>query len=275
MVHEPFLSFWEGSWRQNCVAVVHRLMTMILLRSASRVWITIPAWERYLRPYALGRKLSFRWLPVVSNIPVVDDAAGVEAVRARCGEVDGCVVGHFGTYDKHITRLLLSFVPALLQNGNRPSVLLLGRGSQLMRDQLIYKHPEIASRVQATGELDSRDLSLHLSACDVMLQPYIDGVSSRRTSTMVALAHGIPVVTTRGSLTEPFWSESDGLSLSASEDISALVKTTQRLLSDTAARQRMGIAARALYAEHFDVTHSIVRLRKVGADRNGRKRPTK
>src|SRR5205807_10388299 len=43
MVHEPFLSFREGSWKQSGVAAVHRLMTIILLNAASRVWITIPA----------------------------------------------------------------------------------------------------------------------------------------------------------------------------------------------------------------------------------------
>ena len=30
MVHEPFLAFREGSWRQDLVALVHRLMITVL-----------------------------------------------------------------------------------------------------------------------------------------------------------------------------------------------------------------------------------------------------
>ena len=75
MVHEPFLGFGEGSWRQNIPAALHRLMTMILLRAAERVWVSIPEWERRLRPWALGRNLPFQWLPIPSQ---------AEARRRNC-----------------------------------------------------------------------------------------------------------------------------------------------------------------------------------------------
>src|SRR5215831_14231912 len=39
MVHEPYLAFGKGSWRQDAAALVHRIMTAILLRAANRVWI--------------------------------------------------------------------------------------------------------------------------------------------------------------------------------------------------------------------------------------------
>lgn len=261
MVHEPYLSFSEGSWKQKPVAVVHRLMTMVLLRAARRVWMSIPAWERCWRPYALGRSLKFNWLPVASNIPVVEDLEGARAIRARYTNHNGPLVGHFGTCDRHITELLLKAVPALLKNGKPSAMLLLGRGSELMREQLIRQHPEITDRMHATGELDARDLSLHLSACDVMLQPYIDGVSSRRTSMMVALAHGIPIVTTSGRLTEPLWAESAAVSLAPVEDVSELVERTQQLLPDAAARQRMSAAASSVYHENFELTRMIKTLR--------------
>jgi len=265
MVHEAFLSFGEGSWRQNGVAAVHRLMAIILLRAASRVLVTIPTWEKYLRPYALSRKLQFRWLPVPSNIPVIDKPANVQSIRKRYGCEKGALVGHFGTCDRHITELLLKAVPALMQNGKPQAMLLLGRGSELMREQLIRQHPEIRDLVHATGALDATDLSLHLSACDLMLQPYIDGVSSRRGSTMVALAHGVPVVTTSGILTESLWAKSEAVALAPVEDVSALVGATQRLLPDVFARRRMSAAARSLYAERFDVERIITRLREDSA----------
>jgi glycosyltransferase involved in cell wall biosynthesis len=261
MVHEPYLAFGEGSWKQNGVAAVHRLMTIVLMNAARRVWMSIPAWETRLRPYALGRALEFCWLPIASNIPVVDDPAGVESIRARYLPTGGQIVGHFGTYDRNITELLLKSVPSLLRDSVDCVLLLLGHGSKRMRDDLIRKHPRLTSRVHAAGSLAAAELSLHLGACDVLLQPYIDGVSSRRTSVMVGLAHGVPIVTTSGRLTEPLWAESEAVALAPAEDMTALVKTAVQLLADPSRRRRMSACARTLYDECFAVNRTIATLR--------------
>jgi len=261
MVHEPYLSF-TGSWKQSGAAVVHRLMTLVLLNAARRVWMTIPAWEAYWRPYALGRALPFQWLPVASNIAVVPDAAGVGAIRQRYTPAGEHVVGHFGTYDRHSTEALLRSVPALLQGCAACVLLLLGRGGEALRDELTRRQPELARRIHATGTLAADTLSLHIAACDVILQPYIDGVSSRRTSVMVCLAHGRPVVTTRGPLTETFWADTDAVTLAPAGDDAALVETTRSLLADDARRHHMSAAAEKLYAERFDVQRIVAALRE-------------
>lgn len=265
MVHEPYLAFGEGSWKQNGVAAIHRLMTIVLLNAAHRVWVSIPTWEARLRPYALRRPLPFRWLPVASNIPVVDDPASVRVVRERYAPAGEQIVGHFGTYDRNITELLLKSVPSLLRGRASCVMLLMGRGSLAMRDELISKFPELAERLHATGTLAAAELSLHISACDVMLQPFIDGVSSRRTSVMVGLSHGVPIVTTSGRLTESLWQQSEAVALAPVEDMEALVKTAERLLSDEMIRRRMSAAARSLYDERFDVKRIISTLREAAA----------
>ena len=214
-----------------------------------------------MRPYALGRKVEFKWLPIASNIPVVDDPAGVDAIRARYTRDGGALMGHFGTYDRHVANLLLQSVPELMKNGRPQAVLLLGRGSEAMREQLIGKLPALAGRVHASGTLSAAELSLPVSACDVMLQPYIDGVSSRRTSTMVALAHGVPVVTTSGILTEQLWDQSRAVALVPVADLPRLVATAQSLLLDLVARRRLSIAGKSLYAEQFEMTRIISSLR--------------
>jgi glycosyltransferase involved in cell wall biosynthesis len=265
MVHEPYLAFGEGSWKQSGVAAVHRLMTMVLLNAARRVWVSIPAWEACLRPYALGRTLPFRWLPVVSNIPVVDDPAGLKVIRERYAPAGEQIVGHFGTYDRHIKELLLKSVPLLLRGHAACVMLLMGRGSRAMRGELVSKFPELAGRLHATDTLAAAELSTHLSACDVMLQPFIDGVSSRRTSVMVGLSHGLPIVTTSGKLTEPLWVETEAVALAPAEDVLSLALTATRLLSDEASRRRMSAAARMLYEERFDVKRTIATLREAVA----------
>jgi glycosyltransferase involved in cell wall biosynthesis len=265
MVHEPYLNFGEGSWKQNGVAAAHRLMTIVLLNAARRIWMSIPAWEARLRPYALGRRLQFCWLPVASNIPVVDDPAGVKSIRERYARAGGLIVGHFGTCDRHITELLLKSLPALLRDCAKQTVLLIGRGSEPVRDELIRREPDLADRVYATNELNPASLSLHISACDLMIQPYIDGVSSRRTSVMAALSHGIPIVTTSGTLTEALWDESRAVALVPVGDVTAMVEATRRLLSDAAARTTLSKGAKALYEERFEVKRIISALRRAVA----------
>jgi glycosyltransferase involved in cell wall biosynthesis len=260
MVHEPFLAFSRQSWRQSGVAVVHRLMTVVLLQAAAQVWVSIPAWGAMLRPYALGRDVPFAWLPVPSNIAAADDAAGVSAVRGRYAPPGGWLIGHFGTHGRLITKTLAAVVPALLDEEGRRSLLLIGQGGEVSREELVRRHPHLAARLHVPGGLAAADVARHISACDVMLQPYPDGISSRRTSAMAGLANGRPVVTTAGRLTEPLWAESGAVALVPEGDAAAMATAVKRLLGDAAERARLGAAARALYQSRFDVRHTVAAL---------------
>ena len=61
MVHEPFIELRWGPLRHIAIAIVHRVMTMVLMAAAEKVWVAIPAWESRLRPYAFGRSLPVNW----------------------------------------------------------------------------------------------------------------------------------------------------------------------------------------------------------------------
>jgi glycosyltransferase involved in cell wall biosynthesis len=261
MVHEPCLAFGEGSWKQDGVALIHRLMTMILLKAASHVWLSIPAWESFWRPYTLGSSLPFHWLPVAGSIAVNHDPAAVKIVRARYATEGQSILGHFGTYDRSISEKLLQCLPPLLQPGSNRIALLIGLGSEAIRDELLRRHPVLAGLVHATGPLDATDLSVHLSACDLMLQPYVDGVSSRRTSVMAALAHGRPIVTTAGKLTEDLWAESGAVALAPANESDAFERLAKELIEDPDRRAQLGNAAQALYQQRFDLRHTIAALR--------------
>jgi len=259
MVHEPCLAFRLGSWKQNGAAAVHRIMTAILLNAARRVWVSIPAWEAYWRPYGLGRRVPFTWLPVPSGVPVVERRS-TPSLRARYAPQGGPLVGHFGTYGAAVSEMLMVVLPPLAADESGPAIVLLGRGSEEMRLRLIGRWPSLADRVHATGSLEARDLSRHLATCDVLLQPYLDGVSSRHTSIMAGLAHGLPIVTTTGRLTEPLWCETGSVALVDEKDHAGLVARVQQLLVDADERRRLGEAARALYDERFHVRNTIAAL---------------
>src|SRR6185436_6115778 len=108
MVHEPFLAFREGSAKQDLVAAVHRIMIVVLLNAATRVWVSIPDWGMRLRPFAFERRdRVFDWLPVPSTIPVVDDPTGIMELRTRFAPRGEALVGHFGAYDPYMTKLMM------------------------------------------------------------------------------------------------------------------------------------------------------------------------
>lgn len=259
MVHEPFLAF-GGSARQGVVAAVHRAMTVVLLRAAERVWVSTPAWAERWRKYRLGRAVPFEWMPIPSNVPVVGDADGAAEVRARYAPGVGRLIGHFGTYRANVTALLEPILVGALEGGPERAALLLGRGGERFRDEIVGRHPALAGRVHAPGALSSDDLSRHLAACDLLVQPYPDGANGRQTSLAACLEHGGAVVTTEGPSTEGVWRESGAVVMAPTGDAAAAVGLVGRLLADDVERARLGAAAKRLYDERFHLRHTIEAL---------------
>ena len=262
MFHEVAYPHGAGySLGENVLALVTRWMAAIAGRHAERIFVSIPGW-RPLVESAVGKQVPIEWLPIPSSVPVADDGAGVAIVRSRMAQGHP-LVGHFGTYGRLIRPMLRLALPAFMAVTDC-RVLLLGRGGDMFRDELTAEHPEIAGRIDAPGPLAPDDLSRHVSACDLMLQPYPDGVSSRRTSVMVALAHGRPVVTTFGDLSEPLWNEG-AVVLAPVDRPNDLAAAVASLIADAARLRDFATRARALYAERFDVCHTVATLRAVSA----------
>jgi glycosyltransferase involved in cell wall biosynthesis len=259
-VHEPFLAFGEGTFKQDCAALIHRVMITMLLLSAKSVLLSVPGWESKLKPFTFGRRIPFEWSPIPSNISVAPNPEDVSALREKLKSAGGLIIGHFGTYGDLVTVILGKCLPDLLRKCDKCSFLLLGRGGSQFRDTLLKANPSWAGRITATGELSPDRLSSHVQACDLMFQPYPDGISSRRTSAMVSLAHGKPVVTTFGHLSEALWEECDAVALADANDSAALVRHVERLAHDGNERQRLGGAASGLYLERFALKHTLDKL---------------
>jgi glycosyltransferase involved in cell wall biosynthesis len=256
VVHEPYLEFRRGPLRHALMACVHRIMTVVLLAASRRVWISIPAWEAALRPYAFGRRVPIDWLPVPSCVASPPMPA-TEALRRRYTLDAQPLVGHFGSYGPAISRLLAECLPDILSSPSEPAVLLLGAGSSEFRQTLIERHPSWSARIHAAGYVTPEDLAALVTVCDVFVQPYPDGVSSRRTSVMACLSQGRAVVTTRGHLTEPLWAETGAVVLTALDDPGALASGVVHLLDDPVARLTVASRGRAVYTQRFSI-HLVV-----------------
>ncbi len=246
MIHEPFLDF-SGRWTQWIAAALQRAMTIVLLGAAHRVWLSTPAWESYLRPFQFRRLQTMRWMPLANTIPVVDYPDSPAVVRDEVKAPGETLIGHFGTYAPAIVRLLTPALFGLMSRHRSIRVILLGRGSSDYATQLLNLHPAHAARLHARESVPPRELSLLMQACDLLVQPFPDGVTARRTSVLACLANGLPVVTTSGRLTESFWSTSGAVALAPLEPANALVEVASRLVRSPSERDALACAGQNFF----------------------------
>lgn len=260
MFHEVAFPWVRRPLRHNLVAAANRAMAALLVRACSRAYVSIPGWIPLLRRFGAGR-LPIAWTPIPSNVP---DEACPAAVASRRAELTGGdpavrVVGHFGTYGPLLTRDLGPIVRELLGRRADVRVLLLGAGGDRWRDELAGGRAEWNGRIVAPGALPGPVIAEHLRACDLVVQPYPDGASSRRTTLMAALANGVPVVTTIGALSEPVWAEGATAAAPAG-DVDRIVGLAVELLDRPEGLTELGQAGRRLYEDRFDLRHTVAAL---------------
>jgi glycosyltransferase involved in cell wall biosynthesis len=260
MFHEPFFYFaLDRPWR-NGLALVQRGMAAILMRSATTAYVSTATWRRFLEP--LGRA-PIDVLPIPSN---VDASRSSErdwrSIVAPGGEP---VVGHFGTYGQHVAAELLRLVPEVASRAPRARLAFVGRGSREFLGRLRTSHPQLACRSWASGLLAREEIATVLRVCDVLIQPYPDGITTRRTSAMAGLSVGVPVVTTSGALTEPIWNESRAAVIVPVGDAAGFATAVATLLEDSNARSAQGIHGAQVYGERFSLDRTIAVLRGTAA----------
>jgi glycosyltransferase involved in cell wall biosynthesis len=265
MVHEGYYPFRPrlDPPRHWLLSAVQRIMLRIVLGCSTRVYMSMPYWEPMLRRLepSRGAPRPMRWLPVLSSIPLVPNPQAVAEVRARVAPANALILGHFGTFGTMFRRDLLSHLPPLLESNPNRVALLLGRGGPEFASELEAAHPSLKGRVFAPGGLDPEPLSIHLQACDLMIQPYEEGISTRRSSVMACLLHGRAIVSNQGPVTEPnLWDETSAVIAPPVGQIATFLAAAERLLHDPEARDALGARAAALYHQRFAVERTIATL---------------
>lgn len=251
MFHEPYFYF---SWNPagNVRAMVQRLMAGMLVDASRTVYIATETWRRYL-PQSRATVL-----PVPSTIPRSCDSDSAARFRVRTASGSGAgVIGHFGTYGDHVAGALQPVVPLALDGDRSAQLVCIGRGGDRFAAAMRARYPALAGRIHHASALAPADIAAAIRACDVMVQPYPDGVTTRRTSVMAALTNGVATVATEGALTEPVWRRSGAVALAPANDARAIAAKTIALLADRHARTELAAAGRRAYDAYFAIEHSV------------------
>ena len=198
--HE-FASAWRPNPKDAILAGVMRWQTRRLLLGSDLAITTCSRYADCLGPSA-PRAMPVVSVPVGANIEPVPVGPGeVEALRQQYS-LDGYkVFGMFGRLSPF--RNFPTAVRALelaKQQGLNAHLLLIGcvqasNPSLFAQLQRLAQKLGVEAQMVVTGELPAEDVSAHLRLVDVFLFPQCDGVSTRNTSVMSALAHGLPIVT--------------------------------------------------------------------------------
>ncbi|HTL31188.1 MAG TPA: glycosyltransferase, partial [Tepidisphaeraceae bacterium] len=261
MFHELYMPLRRGQpMRYNALALVQRLTLALVMHSTERVFVSIPAWGEMLAPLIDHQPV--QWLPIPSGVAVEFDPSRVDEIREKYLAGAGTqLLGHFGTFGPPITAIFEGVLEQLLDRDGGRVMLLMGRGSEAFAERFRIAHPALSSRVHAAGSLEPRELSAHLSACDLLVQPFPDGVSTRRSSLVAGMALGVPTVAPVGRLSEPFWTKEKPILVAQSADVASIVTTAERALANPAERIESGHASKRFYQENLDVKRTIDLLR--------------
>ncbi len=242
MVHESYVPMRDASW--VLMGAWQRAQLCLVLLGVDRVLVATTAMAAELSRVRPRRPVDL--LPVGSNLP--DARADRSAARAEAGYDGRLVVASFQTgHESHLRSFVDRAAQALAAASRQPVVLLLLGSSDAPAPALAG-----VERVVAPGFQQEGSLARSLATADLFLAPFTDGASTRRTTLMAALQHGLPVVTTVAERTDVIFRDREAFGLAAADDPEAFAAEAVRIGLDPALRERHGAAARALYERWFD-----------------------
>jgi hypothetical protein len=268
LFHEVAFPFQKGPVRHRVLAIIQQCMANLLVAVAYRILVTTTAWLPRLRGVSSRAVIT---LPVFSNLPESVDAQPVEQCRQRWLQRTAAqnLVAHFGTYGSGISDLLLATInqlPDLMVPTT--AFLLIGRraGAWLQQSEVLLG--ERVARCHVVDATDALALATTLAACDVALQPYPDGITTRRTTAMSALALGVPLVSNDGLLTDACWRADQPCAVLANRPngatlAAALGEVLQRPLAD---RKAAGEHGRQWYTLHASRARAATVVKQIVAE---------
>ncbi len=262
MFHEVAFPFVAKPFRHNLVAIANRWMVRKILRAKPKIYTSTECWHPILKRYA-PTSVKPRCIPIPSNIPKIDSPR-IALNRSRFTQTSSAtrVVGHFGTFGPSISNLMLSALTSAMAGFEDLAAVFIGRGAIAAQSELIRRVPGRTHHVFAVENACDEEVSCVIQATDVMLQPYPDGITTRRTSAMAGLVNGVAVVSNLGHLAESFWATADWIWVAQSPSAELLAQGVLDLARNEGKRKRIAERGEIEYSRRFSLCHTIEELLK-------------
>jgi glycosyltransferase involved in cell wall biosynthesis len=243
-LHE-IASPWSFSPRRVAATAVHWAQMFSLLLAGDRFIVTNRRYAAQLRRW-LRHPSSVYEIPVGATImPVALGATERRELRRSIGLDDGVLVGDLSPYN--VSKRPEDLIVILRSLGPRARLLLLGglEADRTRRPQFIRLATEagVIDRITWIDNLAAAQLSRYLSALDVYVHTAGVGASTRSTSLVSALAHGLAAVAYRGPETSDAFVDGGNILLVQPGESRSLAEGVRRLIDDPVLKARVATGA--------------------------------
>lgn len=195
-------------------------------------------------------------LPVGSNIPLT--VISKKEAKRRLGIESECfTLGIFGRVQPSLSLERIRDAICVAKKSGRPyTVLYIGSQGLYVSSLLTDSH------VISDGQLSHEEVSYRFHAMDSLLVPFVEGVSSRRSSLMAGLQHGIAIAGTQGQLTDRILIEKNeqAMLLAPLENRDKFKHNLHRIINNPTMRDKLGRAGQLFYQENFSWNVLVKRM---------------
>ncbi len=239
IVHETYFRAWSypPSWIKG---TIQKYLLKSLVKTSHRVFSASELLVQEMKQWGDSEKIIY--LPLASHFPIAQTNREKMRSEQKIAKEE-MVLTLFG--GGNALRNSSSYVNKLddyFHHKNIPVRWLLLGG-------IPRKWFDFSSPVLSPGRLTPDDLSSWLQMTDIFLAPHSWGLAARRTTFLAALQHGLPVVGTKGYITDPFMTHIPGLILTSG--IKEFSEAVISLSINPKLRQSLGEKNKLYYQENF------------------------
>jgi glycosyltransferase involved in cell wall biosynthesis len=256
-----------GTFLKQCLrALVQRISASVLVFFSDESILTTQKRMRRFQKLFKKKAPHIHCIPVTSGIRVHEHREKVRSqVRARLGiSPNQIVLTKFGTlHNTQNYEMAVRCLAKLKKLGFEKIILLFIGHVTKNNPGYIYitklaEYLNVSKQIIWTGKLSEGEVSFHLSAADIGLLLYTNGVATTRSILPALLGHGLPAVATPGCETDEWLLNSGSLIFVKNDDISALASAVIQLIQSPEIRVELSQKAEEVYQKHFSLSQAAL-----------------
>lgn len=255
--HEIYAPRLKG-FKNRLLALYDHIRDTVLLAGSSAAILTVPNRLDRLGKWFPWLRSRLRAIPVGTGVqvtPMTADKRNTE--RARFGlDPDDFLIGSFGSMhvDRHYDTLF-RVLRSMIERYSQLRIVLIGA---YQTDHAYYRFLKkwiadlnLEAYIIWTGYGTEEEISRWLAMLDLYVMTDVRGASGRKSSLITAIAHGLPVISTRGKDTPPEFVDNENTVLIDVDDEAALSHHIECLLHESGKRDRLREGAHRLFASCY------------------------
>lgn len=252
--HELFIGIELHKLKYLPIAICQRLIAYTLAFLAKKIIVSIDITQKSLSFFS--KKVSR--VPVPSNIvPYQTSVQELSANKYKIAANNEFVICSFGIR-KHDG--ILDVLAGLIQEGYNVKLVLMGKISELQASEILTKARSlyIEDRLLLTGYLTEKEIFINLKCADLFIlletvnKKGHGGASTKSGSLAAAYAAGLPIISTKGHITDDFFIDHKNILFVKQNNFPILLSSIKSVINNQYLRQELSEGATATYERELN-----------------------